>query len=567
MIPYALIGITVVLAVAVIALVNRRLLRKYHQEAHDAVVELRASEARLRTIGDNLPGALVYRLERDRHGTPRFHYLSAGITRLTGHTAAEVLADPSLFFDRAVPEDRPAAEAARIEAAATVSPLTIHFRLRDAAGRIRWIESSSSAPRPLPDGATLWDGIAIDVTERQEQEASRREQEALFRAAFENATAGIALVGTDGRFLRVNAALSDLLQYTAKELAGLRFQDVTHPDDVASGNEFIAHALAGGPPTGRFDKRYLRHDGQVVVAHVSTTLIDLPGNGRYFLTHIQDITERQRALRSLAANEALLRQFVRHTPAAVAMFDREMRYMEVSDRWLSDYSLGDQEVVGRSHYEVFPDIPERWKAVHQRALAGAVERCDDDPFPRADGRVDWLQWEVRPWLDTDGVIGGVIMFTQVMTERKRTELRVHHLNRVYAVLSSINEMIVREKDPGRVLDAACRIAVEKGRFEMAWVGRPNAAGSRLEPVASAGATEGYLDDVDIDLTSPERSNGPSGRCFREGVPVICNDLETRPPIRPVARRGDPGRVSLLRCVPTPEPVRDRGHDRLLLGRA
>ncbi|MFZ5891132.1 MAG: PAS domain S-box protein [Myxococcota bacterium] len=122
---------------------------------------------------------------------------------------------------------------------------------------------------------------------------------------------------------------------------------------------------------------------------------------------------------ALQASEALLRQFIKHTPAAVAMFDTELRYLQASDRWLSDYHLLGQDLVGRSHYEVFPDIPERWKEVHRRVLKGAVERCAEDPFPRADGSTEWLEWEVRPWYKPDGSIGGLTMFTQVITERKR----------------------------------------------------------------------------------------------------------------------------------------------------
>jgi PAS domain S-box-containing protein len=132
-----------------------------------------------------------------------------------------------------------------------------------------------------------------------------------------------------------------------------------------------------------------------------------------------DTTRRAEA--ELSTSEALLRNFIRHTPAAVAMFDTEMRYLEVAERWLSDYQLQGQNLIGRSHYEVFPDIPARWRATHERALAGEVQRSEEDPFERADGSVEWLQWETRPWLKSNGEIGGVVMFTQVITERKRAQ--------------------------------------------------------------------------------------------------------------------------------------------------
>jgi len=141
-----------------------------------------------------------------------------------------------------------------------------------------------------------------------------------------------------------------------------------------------------------------------------------------------DITARKQAEAALRRNEQVLRLFVEHSPAAIAMFDRDMRYIVASRRYLVDYDLGDQELTGRSHYAVFPEIPERWRAIHQRCLAGATERAEADPFPRADGRLDWVRWEIRPWHETDGGIGGVILFSEVITERKQAQDALRRLN-------------------------------------------------------------------------------------------------------------------------------------------
>ena len=137
---------------------------------------------------------------------------------------------------------------------------------------------------------------------------------------------------------------------------------------------------------------------------------------------MQAQTEDRRLLAEVVkTNEALLRLFVKHTPAAIAMFDTEMRYIQVSDRFLTDYDLEGQDLVGKSHYEVFPDLPERWREAHRRILAGAVERCDEESYTASDGSLGWLQWESLPWRKVDGEIGGLILFTQVITARKRAE--------------------------------------------------------------------------------------------------------------------------------------------------
>ena len=82
------------------------------------------------------------------------------------------------------------------------------------------------------------------------------------------------------------------------------------------------------------------------------------------------VNKRRRFEDAVRTNEALLRLFIKHTPAAIAMFDTEMRYLQVSDRFLTEYHLEGQSLIGRSHYDVFPDLPERWREAHRRILAG-----------------------------------------------------------------------------------------------------------------------------------------------------------------------------------------------------
>ena len=116
-----------------------------------------------------------------------------------------------------------------------------------------------------------------------------------------------------------------------------------------------------------------------------------------------------------------LRLFIEHAPVALAMFDGQMRYLYASRRWLVDYGLGDRELRGLSHYDVFPEISAEWKEAHRRGLAGEVVRKAADPFERADGTTQWVRWELRPWKAAAGNVGGIVIFTEEITDRKNAE--------------------------------------------------------------------------------------------------------------------------------------------------
>jgi PAS domain S-box-containing protein len=190
-----------------------------------------------------------------------------------------------------------------------------------------------------------------------------------------------------------------------------------HPDDRASLKTRI-RGLSPDNPSYALTFRFRRPDGREVWLE-ETARGEFDASGRLLRIKglTRDITERKRTEGQLAEREAQLRLFVEHTPAAIAMFDSEMRYLAVSRRFAIDFHLPpDTQLIGKSHYEVFPEIPQRWHDIHARVLAGEALSKEDDQFTRRDGRTDWTSWSMAPWRGGDGGIGGAVLFAEVRTE-------------------------------------------------------------------------------------------------------------------------------------------------------
>ena len=127
----------------------------------------------------------------------------------------------------------------------------------------------------------------------------------------------------------------------------------------------------------------------------------------------------------LTTANSKLQLFINNAPAGIAMFDNKMNYLFASKRWLDDRKINSYDVIGKNHYRIFPDMPEKWRQSHLRCLAGGTESCDEDLIVLSDGTEAWVRWEMLPWKNPKGQIGGIIILSENITKRKMAEAELH----------------------------------------------------------------------------------------------------------------------------------------------
>lgn len=246
--------------------------------------------------------------------------------------------------------------------------------------------------------------------ERQERLLIARRHEELI----ENARDIFLLMDPEGRIVQANQAATTAYGWDRDTLLNTNMRDLRAPETL---DHFDADWRDAGRTEGILvETVHVRSDGTRFPVEVSARIIEIDGKPLY-QSLVRDITERKAAEDQLRQSEVQLRTFVEHAPVALAMLDCQMRYVVTSRGWRSMYGRGDQEVPGASHYAVFPEIGEPWKDAHRRGLAGATISAEEDRFEHADGRVQWLRWEVRPWFEAEGGIGGIMILSEDVSER------------------------------------------------------------------------------------------------------------------------------------------------------
>ncbi|HWI56719.1 MAG TPA: PAS domain S-box protein, partial [Bacillota bacterium] len=393
-----------------------------------------ASEARFRTA---FAGAAVGMALASLEG--HFQEVNPALCALLGYTQEELLRLDVAAITH--PEDLPGSlELLRRLVARELLSFVTQKRYITKLGGVVWAQTSASLLSDAQGRPANLVAIIEDIT------AGQRALEALQQAkAFSDTlihTANVMVVGLDatGAIQIFNEVAQKLTGYTQAEVLGKNWFALMLPKDQTEEvrAEFLRILQTG--VADAFENPIVTKQGEPRL--ISWRNNRVAATGRVVtLSFGIDITARRQMEEALQRSELQLRLFIDSAPAAIAMFDHQMRYLAASARWL-DYHGLDQQVVGTSHYVASPQIPERWKQVHQRALAGAIERSEEDLFQRPDGTVTWLTWEVRPWRTNTGEVGGIIIFLEDITRRKQAEEALRNSEARFREVANVVPQIV-----------------------------------------------------------------------------------------------------------------------------
>lgn len=220
----------------------------------------------------------------------------------------------------------------------------------------------------------------------------------------------------------------------------------------------------------------------------------------------------------------------RYANDMILMFDSNGKIVEANDRAVLTYGythaeIRDLNILNISSREGLLDFQEQWRKTnegHGFVYETVHRKKDGTAFP-----VEISSRVVR--LRNDDFYWSII---RDISERKRAEAKIFHLNRLYAVLSQVNQAVVRARERTALLKAVCRIAVEYGEFRMAWIGLVNEEQKRVEPFTCFGTGGEYLSRIRVPLDDELAGRGPMLQAIRNGKPYVCGDIERDPRVAP-----------------------------------
>jgi PAS domain S-box-containing protein len=300
---------------------------------------------------------------------------------------------------------------------------TQELEIVTAKGNEKWIRTTC-IPKLVNGKCISLYGTFQDITTQKKLNQQLEEEKVKLKNVIEGARIGTWEWNVQSGETIYNHRWAEMLGYTLAEISPMNiniWNNLVHPEDLKKSETLLENC---------FNKKSDYYEGEFRMKHKNGSWIWVYDKGKVFSwtedgkplmmygIHL-DITEKINEIDRYIG-------FIKHAPSAIAMFDVDMRYMAVSEQWVKDYGLKDvSEVIGKTHYELFPEIGDDWKAIHQKCLTGEKASRDEDKFIRINGEVQWLKWAIKPWYTPNGQVGGLIMMTEDITQAINNKELLH----------------------------------------------------------------------------------------------------------------------------------------------
>lgn len=405
-------------------------------------IERKESQEWLKTLIDNLPDGAIYQAVQKADGlSTRFTYLSAGVERIFGVKPLDAVRDAAALYGTVYEDDRDRLQAAEAEALRSLSPFDCTFRHRTPSGEVRWVHCRS-APRQMETGERVWEGVIIDVTDRQRAEEAQRASEALLRFTLNATQVGHWDLNLSSDTAERSLRHDQIFGYDSLVPNwGYRiFQKHVHPDDFFEVDRRYQEAVTSQKDF-EFECRIIRADGALrwIWAKGSVYLAD-SDQARRMAGLLMDITDRKQAQEQLEDSEQRFRQLAENIANVFYIADAiEPKLLYISPAY--------ERVWGRTCQSLYADSRSFLDAVHpddrERVLNAfdqqrqGVETAQEYRIVRPDGSTRWIWDRAFPVRDASGKVARVAGLAEDITERKRVENDLRFLSDASRSLSSL----------------------------------------------------------------------------------------------------------------------------------
>jgi PAS domain S-box-containing protein len=375
----------------------------------------------------------------------------------------------------------------------------------------------------------IGDSIA-NTLERKRAEIATQKSELKHRLLFESANDSIFIM-QDDRFIECNMKTLEMFGCQRQEILGKKPTDFSPPsqpdgkDSQEKARRKIDAVLGGAPQF--FEWKHCQLDGTLFDAEVSLSLLNLDGEV-FIQAIVRDITMRKQAEVALLQSEEKFSKAFRSSPIIITISQiNNASLLEVNETFEKISGYTREEVIGRSTFELdFWENPDEREEIFSSVLANDEIRNREIRFRVKNG--DLLTCLLSADLIEISGNNCIIATIEDISDRKKAEIRILRLNRLYATISQINKTIVHTRERKLLFRKICRVAIEHGQFRMAWIGLIDEARELIEPVTYAGAELGYLTNLRIKYLDAISGNGPTGTAIRENQCIICQDIATDP---------------------------------------